>query len=81
MRYWPDLGMLLRGAERELRLRPPLLVLLDDAGPPGAPAGDKSLVLGDAPAPRSPASTGLVDEEATAATFKLGLFRIFMAPQ
>ena len=81
MRYWPDLGTLLRGAERELRLRPPLLVLLEDAGPPGAPAGDKSLVLGDAPAPRSPASTGLVDEEATAATFKLGLFRIFMAPQ
>ena len=81
MRCWPDLGTLLRGAERELRLRPPLLVLLDDAGPPGAPAGDKSLVLGDAPAPRSPDSTGLVDEEATAATFKLGLFRIFMAQQ
>ena len=71
----------MRGAERELRLRPPLLVLLEDAGPPGAPAGDKSLVLGDAPAPRSPASTGLVEEEATAATFKLGLFRIFMAQQ
>ena len=69
----------MRGAEREFRLRPPLLVLLEDAGPPGAPAGDKSLVLRVAPAPRSPAPTGLVDEEATAATFKLGLFRIFMA--